>query len=420
MLRHGSHFAPTARYAWGALVLFLAAGAPTPSAAQDDFGFDAAAWNGASELRAIAETRHSGVQLPDRLDVGTLGPNDSVLILHPQDSLPGSGLTGFLRAGGRVALADDYGEGTSLLNVFQIGRGDPSTEVAMRLRGNPELLVARPTGSHRLSDGVRALVSNHPQMVYHRELSPIFELNPGEALVLAGAVGDGRLVVLSDPSVLINNMLSMRGNRRFAENLIDYLEDERGGRLFLVGPETRVVGRYGEPGADRPLHSLRRALETVTHLDIPPLALQVLALSLAALATLFAFGSLPRRSPYRSTRMFARAPAQGGFVGRVGYFARRKANLLAPLLVYKFELEAAVLRELGLSRRALLREVLDTMRKRGIGEADVGAMRAMMLELDELREKADRPPSPPHISERRFRSMVAAGDRLLGLLEKQG
>src|SRR5690606_38491163 len=169
----------------------------------------------------------------------------------------------------------DFGAGGSLLDVFQIGRGPPSTERALKLRGNAALLVARPVGSHRLTTGVPALVANHPAIVYHRSLEPIFELTAGEALVLAGAVGPGRLVVLSDPSVLIDNMLELRGNRTFAENAIDYLDDARGGRLFVVGPRARLAGRFGEPGADRLLHDLRASLEQVAGLRLPPLAMRI-------------------------------------------------------------------------------------------------------------------------------------------------
>lgn len=381
-----------------------------------DFAPQGGAWNSVSELMQIARTRGVEPRIVDRLDVGTLEPADSLLILNPREPLPTRELTAFLRSGGRVLLADDFGAGDSLLRTFQIGRGAPSTERALRLRGNEALLVARPVGGHRLASGVRALVSNHPAMVYHRSLSPIFALTEGEALVLAGAVGSGRLVVLADPSVLIDNMLELRGNRAFAENVVEYLDDARGGHLYVIGPEARLVGRFGEPGADRPLHDLRSSLEAVASLELPPLAMRIAGFALAAIAVILALGALPRRSPYRSDRMFARAPAQGGFVGRVRFFARHPSDLLHPLMVYKLELEAEILRRLSLTGQALLRDVVGAMRQRGMREDDVEAMRALLLTLDQLRDQLDRADSPPRVGPKRFREVVATGERLLARL----
>src|SRR5687768_11025629 len=196
----------------------MAANARAQEGGDEDFATEGGAWNSVSELMQLARDRGITIEVPARLDAGTLSPADALLILSPDEPLPSREITAFLRAGGRVLLADDFGAGDSLLGTFEIGRGPPSTASALKLRGNPALLVARPHGQHRLTREVTALVSNHPAMVYHRELSPIFELHRGEALVLAGAVGEGRLVVLSDPSVLIDNMLELRGNRRFAEN----------------------------------------------------------------------------------------------------------------------------------------------------------------------------------------------------------
>lgn len=386
---------------------------PQGAAAQADFRTDGDAWNSVSMMIRIAQERRIDLVIPDRLDVGTLRPIDAVLILHPDQELPGAALTAFLRDGGRACLADDFGAGSSLLELFQISRLEPNAEIACRLRGNPALLVARPNGSHRLTRRATALVTNHPTVVRHRELSPIFELSPGEAIVLAGAVGEGRLVVLSDPSVLIDNMLRLRANRHFAENLLEYLVDGRGGRLFVVRPEVAVVGRYGEPGADRPLHDLRASLESLASLDIPPLALRVASLAIAAIAVILALGTLPRRSPYRSSRMFARAAAQGGFVGRVGFFSRPGVNLLQPLMVYKFEFESGILERLSMDGRTLLRDVLGAMRKRGMGEDDVNDMREFLKTLDELRERQDRTSSPPKVAPARFRELIARGEQLL-------
>ncbi|MGE0787097.1 MAG: DUF4350 domain-containing protein [Sandaracinaceae bacterium] len=398
-------------------VLLAALISPAAARAQLDFDPDSGAWNSVTRLVRYTQGREIATVIPDRLDVGTLTPNDSLLILEPRHGLPPAELTAFLRAGGRACLADDYGAGMSLLDVFRIGRGEPNREIAMRLRGNPELLVARPASNHRLTQRVDALVSNHPTVVYHQTLTPIFELAPGEALVLAGAVGDGRLVVLSDPSVLIDNMQELRGNQRFAENLVEYLTEGRTGTLYVLGPEARLVGRFGEPGADRPLHELTSALESLASLDLPPPALRIASLALLAIAGILAVGALPRRSPYRNERMFARPPSQGGFVGRVEFFGTKKVSLLQPLMVYKFELEEEILRRLGLRERTLLRDVLAVLTQRGMSETDISKVRELMLELDHLHSSMDKPAAPPTISAARFRELVSAGEAVLQSLE---
>ncbi|MDH5491251.1 MAG: hypothetical protein OEY14_04805, partial [Myxococcales bacterium] len=156
--------------------------------------------------------------------------DDSLLIVYPTRALPASGLSEFLGRGGRIALADDYGSGESLLRVYGITRrpgvrGDPAT-----LRSNPGLPVARAAIQHPLTEGVGTLVTNHPAILEHAELRPIFALEgDADGLLLTGAVGEGRLLALSDPSVLINNMLEFRGNRRFARNLLRYLGGDEAG-----------------------------------------------------------------------------------------------------------------------------------------------------------------------------------------------
>ncbi|MGF1468774.1 MAG: DUF4350 domain-containing protein [Sandaracinaceae bacterium] len=406
------------RKAWAAV--FVVAWALSPIArAQPDADYDPAneGWNGTSALVELADDRRIAVEIPGRIDIGTLAPDDALLVLHPRQPLPIRPVTSFLQAGGRMALADDFGTGASLLAAFDIRRGSPSPEGALQLRSNPALLVARPRGHHRLTRGVTALVTNHPAMLYHSDLTPAFELTEGEAVVLAGAVGEGRLVALSDPSVLINNMLEFRGNRRFAENLLTYLDGSPGGRVLLVGPDVQVVGRFGEPGADRSFHDLRKALEAFAGLERPPLALRVLSFALLALATLWATGTLPRRSPYRGERMFAREAAEGGMAGRLAFFGSGRVSLFQPLMVYKVELEEALLQHLDLAGRTSLGAVLDAAQQRGMGEEDRAALRGLLVELDRLYDQREL--NPPRITEARFHELVSTGERLLLGLERR-
>lgn len=388
--------------------------------ARADTDYDPASdsWNGLSQLVQAARDTGVRVETPRRLDVGTLNGRDALLIVYPTTTLPIEGLSGFLKVGGRIALADDYGTGAALLAAYQITRRPPNAATSLRLRGNDALLVARPESAHPLTEGVGALVTNHPQQVFHRELDPLFSFDrTGSALLLAGAVGQGRLVALGDPSTLINNMLQFRGNRRFATNLVRYLASGRDGRLIVVTGATPIVGRFGEPGADRPLHDLRAALEKLAAAKLPPIAVQLAAIMLSAILLVVAVTALPRRTPYDGRGMFARPAHAGGLVGRIDYFRDGKGDFLQPAMVYKFELEGEIVRRLGLTGSTVLRDVLSGLRAGGVPEAQVTVARGLLVELDDLHQRQDRPPGPPRVTAARFGDMVRRGEALLARLE---
>ena len=96
-------------------------------AARADTDYDPASesWNGLSQLVQAARDTGVRVDTPRRLDVGTLTPRDGLLLVYPTGPLPVEGISGFLKAGGRVALADDYGSGATLLAAYQITRRAP-------------------------------------------------------------------------------------------------------------------------------------------------------------------------------------------------------------------------------------------------------------------------------------------------------
>ena len=131
--------------------------------------------------------------------------------------------------GGRLAIADDFGEGVAARRLPHHAQRAGRTDDTRRLRGNRNVLIATPSVRHPLALDVLALVTNHPQVLHHDALEAIFSLSTtrASAVVLAGAVGQGRLVAIGDSSVLINNMLEFSGNRAFARNLVRYLARER-------------------------------------------------------------------------------------------------------------------------------------------------------------------------------------------------
>ena len=225
--------------------------------------------------------------------------------------------------------------------------------------------------------------------------------------------GSGRLVVLADPSVLIDNMLELGGNRRFATNLATYLAGEHG-RLVIAAPGTRMVGRFGEPGAGRPLHDLRTALEDLSEVNLPPEALKIAAAALAGIALVLAAGLLPRRSPYAGAAMFARPSVPGGFAGRLEWFSAHPASLADPAMVYKNELETELVQRLGLPRRTGVPQIVERMRQRGVPSGEVARARTLLSELARLSDEIERGTRGDTLGEARFRHLVREGEQVLG------
>lgn len=391
-------------------------------AAQEDFSPTGTEWNGLSELSVIAEEEGLSLEVVDRLDVGTLDRTAAVLVIAPTNEPSIDGLSALLRSGARIAIADDFGASDALLTAFHIDRHPPPPHRATALRGNEALLIARPRGPHALSARVDALVTNHPQAIHHEELEPIFAFGESDALVLAGAVGTGRLVVVSDPSVLINNMLELGGNRRFAANLLRYLANGTAAEgsdaprtILLVPPSAPIVGRFGEPGADRPLHELRAVLERLRDVDVPPVGLKALGLCLVLIFALIASSSLPRRTPYAAKNMFSPAVTYGGMAGRIDWYGQGNIDLLDPLLSYRFELEIELHRRLGLLRPAAGTAIEEAMRRKGIAARDVAAATALLSELSEVAERADRGTVEP-VPLARLRDAMRRGDAILALV----
>jgi len=386
------------------------ASAQTPA---EDYRIESGQWNSLSRLLDIASGAGVAIDTPASLDLADLGPNDALLLIHPVEELPRGSLAAFLRGGGRVAIADDFGTSEPFLEIYGIERGEyVPDEDDPRLRGNPALPVATTRLRHPLSRDVRTLVTNHPAVLWHAELEPVLGFEADRSgVVLTGAVEEGRLVVVSDPSVLIDNMLQYRDNRRFATNLLRYLQGDGTGRVLLVTQHVELEGRHGT-GAEDPVERLRSWLEDAAHAETPPVALTLLAVVLVAILGVFAVSSLPLRSPYDAKTLRPPPGVGGGYAGRVEYFARR-SDLIHPLMVYKFELEGELLRRLSLHEGAVLKDVMAALEKRRLPARQLAEARQLLLTLDDLRRRVDLPPAPPKITPRRLQQLVDQGERLL-------
>jgi hypothetical protein len=368
------------------------------------------AWDGLETLTSLAKEAEAPLLTPATLDLAQLTPRDALLIVSPEGGLPTNALTTFLRDGGRVALLDDFGGGERLLSAYQVQRLTAPTDRVPALRDDPNLLVAYPASEHPLVEGVDLLLTNRASALRHRDLKPVFTFGRSDAaLVLAGAVGAGRLVAVGDGSVLINQLLALPEHRRFAKNLLGYLQ-RPGGRLFLIAHDTGFEGTYGG-SSGYGLSYVDGFLKRVTHPDLPPGVLSLLSFGLCAIAAVMVAGSLPRRSPYVRNDLAPRVHA--GFAGRVSLREREAPNLVWTLLDYQRELLSELTRRLSLSPSPSVAAVLGALRQRGWREPQLVELNALLSRLEQVANAIETEPKPPRIRVSELRNVVRQGEELL-------
>jgi hypothetical protein len=350
-------------------------------------------WSGLTDLVQVARDAGIHTETPTRVPMSALSSRDALLIVHPVHPLPTADLATFLRQGGRVALADDFGQGDQALRTFGIERHAlPRIDPERRFRGNHNLLLATPELDHPLARGVSVLVTNHPAALGHDALAPVFALGgPDSAVVLSGAVGEGRLVAISDTSVLINNMLALDGNRDFARNLARYLIGEGGGTLYVVGSDAELSGRAVD--LRHPLLSVNAALARIAELPLPRGAIVALSVMLASLLVIAAVSSFPGRAAY--ARRIEAPECMAGFAGRVRRHTERRPQLAGPLLTFKIEIEQL------LTQRTATPEAM-------------ARMRTLLAQIDALLGGAQG--TSPGVDSRRFSEIIATGRRILAEL----
>lgn len=377
-------------------------------------------WEGTSELFELAKKRfgRERIEVSAVLDYSKLTPKDGLVILHPEVALDYDELSAFMRAGGRVALLDDYGTGDRFLSRFQIHRVRAPGAPARMLRDNPNLPIAEPAvqivagqeqNRHPITQNVDGVVTNHPSALTHNNLTPVLTLRargePDAALAITGIIGKdkdervprGRLFAMGDPSAFVNLMLRYPGNRRFADGLLSYLVEadswgERGGKLYFVANRFQQKGQFGDRGDT--LSGIAQALaDTLTDVhdnglpDPLPLLLAALGcLAVLAWALLYAARTRPRVTP----RYSAAEPlvAQGGSPGRIAVLSAPSTDSALGLS----ELRSAALDLLGerlqLGRAPSSKLVLAELKRRSlISDVSLSDLEAAFSELSLIEER---------------------------------
>ncbi|MBN1945910.1 MAG: DUF4350 domain-containing protein [Bradymonadales bacterium] len=215
-------------------------------------------WNGLSELRSMLEERGITPIFDQPVDLAALTVDSPLILIYPrvttsESDLRVDDLLAFLADGGRLLLADDYGEGgllSSALGVFPRWGRLPHRQF---FRSNDQLPTFWVHRGGELLAGVVRIVANHPVALESDQAPVIGYDEPGFGLLYDLVYGQGRALILGDPSLFINFMLEVADSRRLVGNLFEALCSglPRCSPRILTG-QVRFEGQYRgqmeEPG----------------------------------------------------------------------------------------------------------------------------------------------------------------------------
>ncbi len=244
----------------------------TPAvSSSEDFSIFNSGWNGTSDL-AMA-TYKSGKFAPSfvtkatgtDIDVVQLGferlalnaTESSLVVIGPSLSFSAAdgGIVGdFVRGGGVLLLADDFGTGNQLLTAMGAStRISGQLVMDLAFDKKPEFSVCFDLRADPLTRNVSSVLLNYPSslmvdpsttktLAYSsiaswQDMNGNNERDLGEPTgpfpVLAREkLGNGTVIVLSDPSVLINGMAKNLNNSAFDENVISEICTGRASVFF--------------------------------------------------------------------------------------------------------------------------------------------------------------------------------------------
>jgi len=347
---------------------FLLVSLVSRRAAAHPFDLDGHDWEGCSDFVHLAreELGDQRVFPTARVDLGALRPEDSVILLHPEKTLDSGSLARFMRAGGRVVLLDDFGTGDGLLEHFGLERVPLPRHPAEALRGNPSLALAEPASAHPVVTEVTRVVTNHATGLRHPDLSPVLKVRgenePDVLVAIAGAVGQGRLLAVGDPSIVMNSMLRYPGNKTFARALVRYAGDDdtwgkRAGRIVIVAGPFEQKGVYGEESAllrgwGERVRAMAEAARTLRREGLPPWLSYVSAV-LVGLAIVVWVGSNAGRTHKAVAPRFTRTiplAAHGGVAGHAAVISSPRAPRSLAMLELKSALEEELTALLGMEK----------------------------------------------------------------------
>jgi len=217
------------------------------SSSEGAFSAYNAEWDGASDLRAIGAETGADIEIARNVTAyRDHEPNETVAVIlspdRPYTQEERGRLRTFVREGGTLLVAEDFGpRGNALLaGVGATARvnGGLLYDERSYYRA-PALPEATNVSEHPLTAGVDSLTLNYGTPVQPGEATVLVstsefsyvdrsrngELDEAETLgsypvATVESVGEGRVIAVGDPSLLINAMVERPGNRAFAANVL--------------------------------------------------------------------------------------------------------------------------------------------------------------------------------------------------------
>ena len=206
-----------------------------------DFSIENPSWNGLSDL--------SGVNLQplyNTADLSGVSPTDTTLLIisptrnyTPAES---ASVESFMASGGKVVVMDDFGKADSLLDdisspitIYPVPLCDyedyyinHTFPVIQNFNPSPEManvtdIILNYPASLNVSGSayVLAQTSSYGWLDFNDDGIYNGEEPMGTYAVVAKAnYGDGQLLVISDPDILINSMLGLGSNNVFMNNIL--------------------------------------------------------------------------------------------------------------------------------------------------------------------------------------------------------
>lgn len=224
----------------------LVAASTTTSA----FGLYNAAWDGASDLRETADSVGTDADVVlNTTTYETTTPNQTVaIVLSPDERYTPqqqARLTAFVKAGGTLLVAEDFGpQGNALLRGLGIeSRFDghllrderhhyrsPALPIATNVTTTPltedvdHLTLNYGTAIRNDTTGNATVLVRSSEFAYldrnRNEMLDANETLRERPVVVRESLGNGTVIVASDPSMFINVMLERPGNQAFVRNLL--------------------------------------------------------------------------------------------------------------------------------------------------------------------------------------------------------
>ncbi len=262
-LRKG--YAAVAVMAVAITLLIISMTAPVASSSAD-FSIFNSDWNGTSQLAVLTyeagkfapafKVQSTGTDVTiEQIDLATIDldpATDALAIIGPTkafSSEEGRHIGDFVRAGGEVLLADDFGRGNSLLQgMGATSRFGDDLVVDLAYEKLPEFSVLFDLREDPLTANVTTLLLNYPssliinetttEVVGYSSIASWRDSNGnrlqewGEPrgpfpMVARESLGTGSILLISDPSLLINGMADKMDDGVFGTNVISELCSER-------------------------------------------------------------------------------------------------------------------------------------------------------------------------------------------------